>query len=204
MYLLSELNITTLWKMYNDDRRSLTQHIKLSYFRRIFCTSFNIGFGAPTVDQYSKCIQYTHKIEIETNHTEKEKLQFEFFHKEQADAYFNYLQKKPDDCFILSFDIQKNLVLLKVSNQIAYYRRQLYCYNLAVVRGTSKDHLNSANVTTYTWIEDQARKSSNEVALVIFNELTQYHDLTNYKTICFVADGCPGQNKNFFYGNNDR
>ena len=39
------------------------------------------------------------------------------------------------------------------------------------------------------------KKSSNEVASIVFNELKS-KDLTGYKTIRLVADGCPGQNKN--------
>lgn len=52
-------------------------------------------------------------------------------------CFFEHLKAKDDDCFLLSFDCQKNLALLKISDQAAYYARQFYCYNLSVVRGLS-------------------------------------------------------------------
>lgn len=96
---------------------------------------------------------------------------------------------------MLSFNCQKNLVLPKVSDQAAYYSRQFYCYNVSVVKGVSTDSLIPENVSIYSWSEDEAKKSSNEVASIIDHELESV-DLTNCTSIRLVADGCAGQNKN--------
>lgn len=196
VYLPSELNIKTLWKMYNNVDRPEDQLVKESYFRKIFNTEFNIGFKAPSMDECSTCIEFDHRIAIEKDEEVKKELQFKrTFHRKQGDAFFEYLRKKPDDVFILSFDCQKNLVLPKITDQIAYYSRQLYCYNLSITRGVSTDHLNPHTVSIYTWTENEAKKSSNEIASAVFSEL-MFHNLAGYRKIRLVADGCPGQNKN--------
>lgn len=50
---------------------------------------------------------------------------------------------------------QKTLVLSKVTDQMAYYIRQLYCYNLSVVKGLPSDSLNPENVSIYSWPENE-------------------------------------------------
>ena len=63
MYLPSELSINKMAKMYNDEA---AEHLKVKplYFRNIFNTSFNLGFGTPRVDVCSTCLQLTEKIKV--------------------------------------------------------------------------------------------------------------------------------------------
>lgn len=195
LYLPSELNISKLCKMFNESITNELQ-VKESYFRQVFSTNFNIGFSAPSVDECSTCLELQQRMNIEKDETEKSELTFKLMlHKKQAKCFFDHLKEKPDDCIIVSFDCQKNLVLPKVSDQIAYYSRQLYCYNLSVVTGISTDSLIPDNVSIYSWMENEAKKSSNEVASVVFNELNNIN-LENYSSVRLVADGCAGQNKN--------
>ncbi|XP_046683195.1 uncharacterized protein LOC124369303 isoform X1 [Homalodisca vitripennis] len=97
--------------------------------------------------------------------------------------------------------MQKNLPLPKLPDQICYYSRQLYCYNLTVVSGTScgKNALDKNKVYIYTWTENEMCKSSNEVASAVFHELDSKlteGEFDSVHTIRLVADGCGGQNKN--------
>lgn len=97
--------------------------------------------------------------------------------------------------------MQKNLPLPKLPDQICYYSRQLYCYNLTVVSGisTGKEALKKENVSVYTWCEHEMRKSSNEIASAVYNELQSKLNAGSFdgiNTIRLVADGCSGQNKN--------
>ncbi len=195
VYLPSDLNITKIWKMYIEkDDNDL--HVKESYFRKIFVQRLNIGFSAPSVDECSACLEFKSRIAVKKDETKKTDLQLKLkVHKKRASAFFHFLRTKPDNCYLLSYDCQKNLPLPKVSHQMAYYSRQLYCYNLAVVKGKASDCINPNNVKLYTWTENEGKKSSNEIASVIFHEL-QLADLALFKSIRLVADGCPGQNKN--------
>lgn len=195
VYLPSELSISKLWKMFNEGKLE-SEMVTESLFRKVFCTSFNIGFSNPAVDECSTCIELQHRMSIEKGEAQKAELQFKMqLHKKQAQCFFEHLREKPPGCFLMSFDCQKNLVLPKVSDQIAYYSRQLYCYNLSVVKGLSTDSLNPKNVSIYSWTEDQAKKSSNEVASIVYNELRTV-DLSGCTSVRLVADGCGGQNKN--------
>lgn len=195
LYLPSELNISKLSIIYNSSVEKQFI-VKPSYFRTIFNTKFNASFKTPSSDECSTCIEFSSKIKSAKDEGIKNQLKFaKTFHKKKAKCFFDHLNKKPDKCFLLSFDCQKNLQLPKVSDQAAYYSRQLYCYNLTVVTGLSTGELNPETVSIYTWTENQAKKSSNEVASIVFNELNS-KDLQHYNEVRLVADGCSGQNKN--------
>ncbi|KAJ4425943.1 hypothetical protein ANN_27569 [Periplaneta americana] len=48
-YLPSELNIKKLWHMYNG-KADVTMRVKQCFFRQVFNTFYNIGFGSPATD----------------------------------------------------------------------------------------------------------------------------------------------------------
>lgn len=86
-------------------------------------------------------------------------------------------------------------VLVKVSDGAAYYSRQLYIYNFAVVRMVPANTLNRHNVTLYTWTEDEHRKG-NEISSAVFDTLCNTTFDVNIITVRLVADGRGAQNKN--------
>lgn len=194
-YLSSELNISKLWKLYCD-KSSPNLKVKLSYFRNIFNTKFNIGFGRPRSDVCSRCIELTEKIKYEANTELRNELMFQkTVHKRRAKAFFDFLRQEKSGLLTISFDCQKNQVLPKVPDQSAYYSRQLYIYNFTAVIGSSTSKLTKENVFIFTWTEDERPKGSNEIASAIFYLLTSV-DLHGIDTIRLMADGCGGQNKN--------
>lgn len=97
---------------------------------------------------------------------------------------------------ILSFDCQKNLLLPKVADQIAYYKRQIYHYNLTVVVGDSKSCQTKYNTFIYQWKETDYSKNSNAIASSVYHCLNQQNFLLSTTTVRLVSDGCGGQNKN--------
>lgn len=105
-----------------------------------------------------------------------------------------FLRKFNDEIFMISFDCQKNQVLSKVADQIAYYSRQLYNYNFTIVIGTSTNKFPKENVRIYTWTENVHAKSSNEIVSAVFDLVTDRFD--GKKKIRMMADGCGSQNKN--------
>lgn len=196
MYLPSELSIAKLSRAYNEENPGLK--VKESYFRHIFVTHFNISFRMPAVDECSTCLELGEKLKAETDEAERSALNLKLtLHKKLAANFFKFQKEKPDDCFLMCFDCQKNLPLPKVSDQSAYYSRQLYCYNMSVVKGLSTGVLDPTTVSIYTWTENEGKKSSNEIASIILNELGDcLEELKTYSSIRLVCDGCPGQNKN--------
>lgn len=194
LYLDSNLNITKMWSMYQSGNNG--QPVKKSYFRQIFNTKYNLGFGSPRTDVCSTCLQLTEKIKSCSDEKTKTTLMTEKrIHKMRADAYFSLLKEKEDGVEVFSFDCQKNQVLPKVPDQQAYYSRQFYIYNFTVVRGTSKSKLNPSTVTNFCWTENEYSKGSNEIASCIYHILNT-SDFTGIHTVRLMCDGCGGQNKN--------
>lgn len=193
-YLSSELNIKKLWKMYSSNENNIP--VKESYFRMIFNTQYNLGFGSPRTDVCSTCLQLTEKIKRTNDEKTKQELRaMKRVHKLRASAFTELLQDKNEEKLMLSFDCQKNLPLPKIPDQITYYSHQIYLHNFTVVKGNSKSPLTHENVTAYCWTENQFSKGSNTIASCILDTLNSI-DLSKFRTIRLISDGCSGQNKN--------
>jgi hypothetical protein len=55
-------------------------------------------------------------------------------HVFRENAFFDLVKEPRPGLVTLSFDCQKNLPLPELPDQIVYYSRQLYLYNLALLR----------------------------------------------------------------------
>lgn len=195
VYVSSDLNIMKMHRMYNQSCDDSLK-VKCAYFRHIFNTRFNIGFGTPRTDVCSKCLELTEKLKTEKDQTVKNALICEQkIHKLKYRAFYNLLKEKRDDLVTVSFDCQKNFPLPRVPDQIVYYKRQLYLYNFTIVKGSSKDPLKN-NSFSYVWGEHEYSKGSEEIASCVYNFLSTKLDLSSASTLRCVADGCGGQNKN--------
>lgn len=195
LYLDSSLNIKSMWRMYLKENEILP--VKHSYFRHVFNTNYNLGFGSPRTDVCSACLQLTEKIkschdeEIKANLTIEKRL-----HQLRAKAFFDLLKERCDGVQIISFDCQKNQVMPKVPDQQAYYSRQIYMFNFTVVKGTSRTSLNPSTVTSFCWTENEYKKGSNEISSCIYHILESSGCGDDIHTIRLMCDGCGGQNKN--------
>lgn len=195
-YLPSTLNIRKMWKIYIEQCSQNTK-VKESYFRSVFNRCYNLGFGSPRTDTCSKCTQLLEKIKMCTDPNEKATLMAEKrVHNLKAEAFYRLLKERKEDMVVFSFDCQKNQVLPKIPDQAAYYSRQLYIYNFAIVKSVPGNILGKDNVTLYTWTEDEHRKGANEIASAVYDRLQTTIFSQNINTIRFVADGCGAQNKN--------
>lgn len=143
--------------MYIENTQNNNLHVEYEFFRNIFNTNFNIGFrAAPYTDKCSTCTSLENRIASERDKTKKESLQTELkVHKHRANVFFEQLRTPNQNEITLSYDCQKNLVLPKVPDQEAYYRRQLYLYNFTVCQGTSHDLQSKDNTTAYVWTENE-------------------------------------------------
>lgn len=195
-YVSSDLNIKKMWRLYQENQTDEKLKVRHCFFRRIFVVHYNIGFKTPRVDICSKCSELSEKIKNEKVETEKVALMTALrIHKLKAKSFYMFLRELDDETLTISFDCQKNQVLPKVADQIAYYSRQLYIYNFTIVIGTSTNKFQKENVRIYTWTENIHAKSSNEIASAVFDLLSKA-DLTGKKKIRMMADGCGSQNKN--------
>lgn len=193
-YLSSDLNITKMYKMYVNEPEMIP--VKESFFRMVFNTNYNIGFGSPRTDVCSQCLQLDEKVKMAKDEVTKSTLRFEkSVHIKRANAFYDKLREDQEDLLIISYDCQKNLPLPKIPDQSTYYSRQIYFYNFTVVKGHSKCKLTRENVTSYCWMENQFSKGANTIASCLYDVLVS-SDFSNYKSLRLVSDGCSGQNKN--------
>lgn len=83
----SDLSINKLYKMFKDENPQSS--VKQSYFRHIFNREFNLGFGTPSTDVCSTCIELNERIK-----KENELMTALRVHKLRAKAFFKMLQAK--------------------------------------------------------------------------------------------------------------
>ncbi|CAH2101311.1 unnamed protein product [Euphydryas editha] len=196
MYLPSELSINKMAKMYNDQAQENLK-VKKLYFRAIFNTIFNLGFGSPRVDVCSTCLQLNEKIKNVQNDSDKATLIAEkTVHKRRANEFFKMLKEDNRKIKIFSFDCQKNMPLPKIPDQSTYYSRQLYFYNFTIVEGNSKSALTKENVFSYCWTEDEFAKDANLIVSSVYHRLCNTDFPPECNQVRLMADGCTGQNKN--------
>lgn len=193
VYLPSDLNVATMHKMFINEKSDC----KLSFFRKIFNTKFNISFLHPRSDMCSKCLELKEKIRIEPEEIKLQQLKTDLdVHTRRANVFFDFLKEKSQYMKTLSFDCGKNQPLPKVPDQAAYYSRQLHFYNYTIVEGDSQANINKNNVFSYVWTEDIHTKGPNELASALYHCLQNRVNLDNVKILRLMADGCSGQNKN--------
>ncbi|KAJ8877490.1 hypothetical protein PR048_021945 [Dryococelus australis] len=113
---------------------------------------------------------------------------------------FNISFKSPSTdacstCIQLKSHKNESLLTLRIPDQSAYYSRQLYLYNLTVLRGHSKAKQTNANVTIYVWLESEHSRGSHEICSTIWDTLNIIN-LEGISSILPCSDGCPSQHKN--------
>lgn len=196
-YLPSELSINKMYAMYCEQVTDNDLQVKQSYFRYVFNTKFNIGFKAPATDICSQCQMFKETIKFEKDPVKKQVLMNRStIHKRRAKAFYKLLREDKPNMLTLCFDCQKNMPLPKLSDQAAYFSRQISLYNCGTVVGSSKAELTKENVSLYVWGEYDRPKGSNEIASIIFHRLCHLTISEKIDHVRLIADGCGGQNKN--------
>ncbi|CAH1982169.1 unnamed protein product [Acanthoscelides obtectus] len=129
VYLPPELNIRKLYQMYLNSALDNVM-VKEPFFRREFCTKYNIGFGSPRTDVCSTCIQISEKIKqvIDDPPTKAALMAQKTVHKLKVQAFFALLKEEYPEMIMLSFECQKNLPLPKLPDQEAYCSKQYNFY----------------------------------------------------------------------------
>ncbi|CAB3252754.1 unnamed protein product [Arctia plantaginis] len=95
-YLPSELSLSKLFKMYKVSEH-VDPLVKLSYFRHVFNTSYNIGFGTPKTDVCSTCLELKEKNKIERDLIKKKILMVKKrVHSLRAKAFFEKVGSVPE------------------------------------------------------------------------------------------------------------
>ena len=182
-------------QLYQEKCQDLQiQPVKEWCYRRIFVTDFNLSFHRPHTDTCKKCDAFNVKIEAMEDDREKATLQAQWeLHQRKAEKAQDQLKidsaLNDSEVDTFTFDLQKTMPTPALTTSVAYYKRQLWTYNLGVHSCTSDD------VFMYMWLEGQAGRGSQEIGsclLKYFNTKVE----ENKKIFHAYSDSCGGQNRN--------
>lgn len=199
MYLSSSLNISTLYKEYKNVREFRSEEAVSEYvFRQIFNTEFNLSFKRPHSDSCKTCDELNVNMKSQLV-PEAHKLQLQ----KSKDDHLNFVEivhaeflkdveiatKSDGEVVVLTFDLQKALETPSLSTSVAFYKRQLWTYNLCIYSEAEK------RAYMYVWSENQAGRGGQEIGSCIINHLKN-HIPQNTSRIVMYSDRCGGQNRN--------
>ena len=165
-YLSSDLDVRKMYALYvtkcNDNN---TSPVKEWTYRKIFNTELNLNFHTPLKDTCQKCDSLKLKIDASSNEDEKLQLmQIHDSHLKSAEKARQSLKDdnekakdNPSEYYGFTFDLQKPLPYPKLSVSVAYYKRNMYVYNLEF------HNFHNNNAKMYTWDETIASRGSQEV-----------------------------------------
>ena len=195
-YLPPTLRMPTMYEKYvcscnENDRTPLSIFV----FRRIFNTKFNLHFHHPQSDKCQKCDLFNNKIRCLSEGEEKNAVRRDIIHQEMAEKAKEKMKEDTLDPHtnpnkrVLVFDLQKTLPTPVLSTEIAYYKRQMWTYNL----GIHDENLKTGFM--YVWSEEQASRGTQDIGSCILEHVFRHIPETVTHLILY-SDSCGGQNRN--------
>lgn len=203
-YLDPQLNIRRMFREYKtlcefERRKTLSEWV----FRKVFNTDkwvceFNLNFHRPIKDSCKKCDNF--EIVLKSEGITYEKQQNVIFlkniHLYTAEYIRKELKESVQNCRnsvlkteIFTFDLQRVLEVPSIKTNEAYYRRQLWVFNLCIY-----DEIRNIPYM-YIWNESIASRGAQEVGSCICHHLA--HNIPkDTKKIILYSDACGGQNRN--------
>lgn len=166
-------------------------------FRHKFNTNFNLSFHKLKVDTCRKCDKIAAKIKsVDTPNASETLLNERSEHLKIVDK----TRKDFDECIerarfpkekteVLTFDLQRALETPRISTSEAFYKRQLWVYNLCVFDEVRKTGY------MYVWNESIASRGSQEIGFCIYRHIAENVSKDTRKIILY-SDSCSGQNRN--------
>lgn len=190
-YLPPGLNVCHMHRLYKE---KTTNPLSVSTYRRVF-DEIGLKFKVPSLDTCDKCNTLTTQIKYEKDEAIRNQLEMELSaHQLAADEA--YEAKRGDKIeaaasrgkkAVSSFDLQKCLATPLLDTSMAFYKRQLWTFNLTI-------HSLSFPTKCYMWHEAVAKRGGNEIASCILKHLKELPPEIEHITM--YSDCCPGQNRN--------
>ena len=168
LYFSPELNKTTAYELYV--KKSESDRVGKKKFMSIVKT-YKVKFHAPRTDTCRRCDEIKAKLNESTGEAQ-ENLQSELSHHHgearaarEALTEMSLLSKMEDDLLVFTFDLEKTQPLPHITTSVAFYKRQLWLYNLGI--NTRKDNQGHMHV----WLESEGRRGANEICSSLFKFL---------------------------------
>lgn len=199
-YLNPNLNIRRIYKEYVLKCSVLKKKLKCVpewKFRLIFNTEFNLSFRRLKIDTCKKCDRMKVLLDSEISMEKFARLK-----KLQAThwATNSRIRREYRECVaeaknpqnklvVLFFDLQRALEVPSISTGIAYYSRQLWCYNLCIFDKRTEQAF------MHVWDESNASRGSQEISSCLYKYFSDHFPYDTEKNILY-SDSCGGQNRN--------
>uniref|UniRef100_A0A1B0DBG1 Uncharacterized protein n=1 Tax=Phlebotomus papatasi TaxID=29031 RepID=A0A1B0DBG1_PHLPP len=182
-YLSSDLSLTKIYREYLrqcDEKQR--KKVSKTVFSDIFNKEFNLSFKKPHQDTCKVC-----DIHRAMNAKEKENNARKMDqHLQEKDTvrqeFINDVQRAKDEGHVkvITFDLQKALPTPKVTTNVAFYKRQLWTYNLCLYDESEKH---------------EASRGGQEIGSCILKHVKN-HIGDNVTNLILYSDSCGGQNRN--------
>lgn len=193
LYFSPQLNKKTAYELYKSSA-SNTSSVGEKKFMSIL-KNYKVKFHTPRTDTCRRCDESRAKLSDATAE-EREKLQFELGqHHAEAQAArsalssMTLLSKMEEDLLVFSFDLEKTQPLPNITTSVAFYKRQLWLYNLGI--NTRNDNQGYMHV----WLESEGRRGASEICSSLLKFL-QNQNFDVIKKLHSFSDCCGGQNRN--------
>lgn len=193
-FLNSELNLQVL---YNSYKLKTDTPVSKTIFKKVFDT-MNLSFKKPSVDTCSKCDRINMKLKYASESQAADLTKSLKEHQEAFKAAYEEKKKDKelaqscDDVMVITFDLQQCLPTPHLQTNVAFYKRQLWTFNLTI------HDMKTNKAFCYMWPECEGNRGANDIASCLYDFIINQlpHLNPNAKKLVMYSDSCPGQNKN--------
>lgn len=190
-YLAPSLTIAKMYREYKIVCE-FQQKVCLSefMFRKTFNYDFNLAFKKRKTDTCKTCDELeTRKrvLDVSGEIQEHDKKVLDVKKIFLNDITLGVASEENIQCF--TFDLQKTLETPSLSTSVAYYKRQLWTYNLCIY-----DEIHKI-AYMYIWSENVASRGAQEIGSALLYHFKHFLPL-NTNHIILYSDSCGGQNRN--------
>lgn len=197
-YIDSDLTVAKLYSMYKECCVSANRTpVSEGVYRNCEKNEYNLARHPPFKDTCKRCDIFQIRIDeaklSANNEQEKELKTMHMLHLCKAEKMrtdMNSIKNNMDDELgAFAFDLQKTLPTPMLSTNEAYYKRQLWTFNLGI------HNLKDDQATMYMWHEGIASRGTDEIGSCIWSHIQNYID-NGVTEIITYSDACGGQNRN--------
>lgn len=196
-YLNPDLTIRKMYQLYVEKcGEDGTEPVKEKMYYHVFSSSFNLHFKPPAKDTCHLCDSLQNILTFSENDEEKRKADIDKkLHLRKAEQSRTVMNsdkisagENNNNYYVLTFDMEKALAFPKLSTSVAYYKQNMYVYNLGI------HSFNDNKGYMYMWDETEGSRGSQEIGACLVKHLKVHARGHNH--IIMYSDCCTGQNRN--------
>lgn len=200
-YLSGDLSISKCHRLYltHCEENNIIQRVNEAMYRKIFVENFNLSFRKPKNDTCDKCDKFNLIIQASTNEEKKAAASSQYeMHLKLAEASYQEKKKDKENSIcnekyaFVCFDLEKCLPTPYLQNNVSFYKRSLWTFNLTFYSVINQQ----TTAACCVWNETIAKRGGEEIASCIRKHLLDLPE--QVEEISLFSDSCTGQNRNIY------